>query len=66
MFKKFDIILSRLCIESAATDDAYFKRAIGNLKKYLKGNGYLLLFGLLEETFYIVGGKKLPCHYVTK
>ena len=55
IFKKFDIIFSRLCIECAATDNNHFKRAIRNLKKYMKVNGYLLLLGLLDEDFYIVG-----------
>lgn len=66
MFKKFDIIYSQLTIDSASTSDSHYKKILGNLKKYLKVNGYLLIIGILEETHYIVGEKKLPTHPVTK
>ena len=65
-FKKVDMIISRLCVESAAKDNAYFKRVFKNLKRYLKKNGHILFLGILEETYYMVGEQKLPCLSVTK
>lgn len=32
----------------------------------MKKNGYLYLFGVLEETFYMVKDQKLPCLSLTE
>jgi len=34
---------------------------IGKLASFLKPKGYLFMFGVLEETFYMVEKQRLPC-----
>lgn len=57
-FKKFDCILTALCLEAACVDFNSYQKAICNLKSLLKQNGYLVLTGVLDETFYLVGEHK--------
>lgn len=65
-FKKVDVIASSLCIEAVAQSPENYKEIIGNLKKYLKPNGYIFLIGVLDETFYMVEEQRLPCFKVTE
>lgn len=62
IFRKVDVIYSSLCLECAATSDQSYKNIVKNLKKFLKPNGYIYLFGVLEESFYDVLDQKLFCH----
>ena len=65
-FKKVEVIVSSLTMESAVVNFEHYERILQNFRKYLKPQGYIYLFGCLEETFYVVKGKKLPCLYLTE
>ena len=60
------MIASSLCIEAVAQSPENYKEIIGNLKKYLKPDGYIFLIGVLDETFYMVEEQRLPCFEVTE
>lgn len=60
------MIASSLCVEAVAQSPENYKEIIGNLKKYLKPNGYIFLIGVLDETFYMVEEQRLPCFQVTE
>jgi hypothetical protein len=60
--KPFDVVLTSLCVEVCAASEGGYKSTVAKLCKLLKPNGYLLMFGILGETFYFVGDAKF-CHF---
>lgn len=64
--KPADLIVSSLCIEAVAKDFDDWVRIIRNIKKHLKSGGHLFLFGVLEESFYMVKQQRLPCLAITE
>jgi len=55
------VIISSLCLEAVADTLDEYNLIIGRLATKIKSGGYFVLFGVLEETFYKVGEKTLPC-----
>ena len=53
--KRFDVVTTSLCIEACTTSEEHYKSTIHKLSRFLKPNGCLLMFGVLDETFYTVG-----------
>ena len=54
----FDVVSTSFCIEAAVTTEEGYRQAIVRLRKYLKPGGYLLMMGMLGETYYMVGTEK--------
>ena len=61
----FEIVSTSLCLESACTTYAEYKEAIKKLVGLLKPGGFILVFLVERETFYVVGNKKWSCLYLT-
>ena len=55
----FDAIIITLCLEEACKDFESLKMTIRKLANILKQGGHLILFILLDETFYKVGELKI-------
>ncbi len=62
----FDVVTTSLCLEAAVTSTEGYRHAITKLKKYLKPGGYILMLGVLGETFYMVGQEKFYCFSLNK
>ena len=60
--KPFDVVSTSLCVEVVATSEQQYKSAVAKLCKFLKPNGYLIMFGVVNETFYTVGDSTF-CHF---
>ena len=62
----FEIVTTSLCLEAACTASyAQYKKAVKKLVGLLKPGGFLLMFIVERQTFYVVGKKKWPCLYLT-
>ena len=61
----FEIVNTSLCLESACTTYAEYKEGVKKLVGLLKPGGFLLMFIVERETFYIIGEKKWSCLYLT-
>ncbi|XP_053125720.1 nicotinamide N-methyltransferase-like [Hemicordylus capensis] len=59
-----DCLLSSLCLEGACKDLSVYRSAVRNISSLLKPGGHLVLFGVLEETFYMVGQHQFSCLYL--
>ncbi|XP_061073747.1 indolethylamine N-methyltransferase-like [Conger conger] len=56
-----DCIVSSLCLESACKDQETYRRALGSIAALIKPGGALVLIGVLNETFYLVGQHRFSC-----
>ena len=61
----FEIVFTSLCLEAACMTYAEYKEGVKKLVGLLKPGGFLLMFIVERETFYMVGGKKWSCLYLT-
>ena len=61
----FEIVNTSLCLESACTTYAEYKDGVKKLVGLLKPGGFLLMFIVERETFYMIGAKKWSCLYLT-
>lgn len=61
----FEIVSTSLCLEAACKTIAEYKEGIKKLVGLLKPGGFLLMFIVERETFYMVGEKKWFCLYLT-
>ncbi|KAJ1197297.1 hypothetical protein NDU88_001159 [Pleurodeles waltl] len=59
-----DCLLSALCLEGACKDQETFRDALKNISSLLKIGGHLVMMGVLEETFYMVGHYKFSCLFL--
>jgi hypothetical protein len=64
--KKVDMIITSLCIEAVADTLEEYVCMIGRLSTMIKPGGHLIMFGVLEETFYKVEKQTLPCLSLTE
>lgn len=62
----FDVVTTSLCLEACVTSNEGYRHAIAKLKRYLKPGGYIVLYGVLEESFYMVGQEKFYCFPLSK
>jgi len=63
--KKFDCIMTSLCIESVATDFDSFSKIISNVSRHLlKPGGLLIMTGTLRFEFYKVGDELVTGAYL--
>ena len=62
----FDVVTTSLCLEAVVTSTEAYRHAIAKLKKYLKPGGFVLMIGVLDETFYMVGQEKFYCFPLSK
>ncbi|XP_065920857.1 indolethylamine N-methyltransferase-like [Dysidea avara] len=61
----FEIISTNLCLEAACTSYEEYKGAAKSLAKLLKPGGMFVTVSPERGTFYMFGGKKWPCLYIT-
>ena len=61
----FEIISTSLCLEAACSTYAEYKKAVKKLVSLLKPGGFLVMFSVERETFYMFGGKKWSAVYLT-
>ncbi|KAK3737775.1 hypothetical protein QZH41_012214 [Actinostola sp. cb2023] len=53
----FDVISTSLCLEAVVESEQEYKDHVAFLAKMLRPGGYLMMQGVIEETFYTVGKK---------
>ena len=63
--KPFDVVSTRLCLEACVTSEQQYKDAVAELCNMVKLDGNLCMYGMLEETFYNVGGTKFKVFHLT-
>ena len=61
----FEIVNTSFCLESACTTYAEYKEGVKKLVGLLKPGGFLLMFIVERETFYIIGEKRWSAVYLT-
>ena len=61
----FDIVSTGLCLEVVCSTYTEYKEGVKKLVRLLKPGGFLLMFTEERTTFYMVGGKKWSCLYLT-
>ncbi|XP_028401854.1 nicotinamide N-methyltransferase-like [Dendronephthya gigantea] len=64
--KPFDVLSTSLCVEVVASSEQHYKSTVAKLCKFLKPNGYLIMFGIVNETFYTVGDARFYHFGVTQ
>ena len=64
--KPFDVITTSLCLEVGVSSEQEYKSTVAKLCKLIKQNGYLCMFGVLQETFYCVGKEKFRTFPLTQ
>ena len=62
----FDVVTTSLCLEACVTSSEGYRHAIAKLKTFLKPGGFIALYGVLGETFYMVGQEKFYCFPLSK
>ena len=62
---KYEIILTSLCLEASCHSYEQYKMAVQKLAAMLKPKGFLVMFVVEEQTFYIVGQVKWKCLFLT-
>ncbi|CAI4224801.1 unnamed protein product [Auanema sp. JU1783] len=62
----FDVVVTIFCIEYCCNTYDEYKSAIKNIADQIKPGGYLVMGGILEETWCSFGGRKFSCLYITK
>ncbi|XP_042331564.1 nicotinamide N-methyltransferase-like [Sceloporus undulatus] len=61
-----DCVLSSECLEAACSDHESYRTAVKNISSLLKPGGHLVLCGVLETTFYMVGSRKFSSLFLTE
>ncbi|XP_065916898.1 nicotinamide N-methyltransferase-like [Dysidea avara] len=61
----FEIISTSLCLEAVCKTYPEYKAAVKKLVSLLKPGGFLTMFVVERQTFYMVGKKRWPCFPVT-
>ena len=61
----FEIISTSLCLEAVCKTYLEYKAAVKKLVTLLKPGGFLTMFVVERDTFYMVGKKRWPCFPVT-
>ncbi|MBN3302552.1 NNMT methyltransferase, partial [Amia calva] len=56
-----DCVLTSLCLEAACKDHPTYQQALKNVTALLRPGGVLIMIGVLNETFYVVGEHRLSC-----
>lgn len=64
--KPFDVVSTSLCLEGVASSEEHYKSCVAKLCKFLKPSGHLIMFGVLNESFYVVGDAKFHHFTVTQ
>ena len=62
----FDVVTTSFCLEVCAKSYEGYRQAIAKLKRYLKPNGHIVLFGSLGESYYIVGQERFRSFTLSK
>lgn len=61
----FEIVSTSLCLEVCCTTYPEYKKGVKKLVGLLKPGGFLIMFVVERQTFYMVGNKKWSCLYLT-
>ena len=62
----FDVVTTSLCLEVCVKSYEGYRQAIAKLKGYLKPNGHIVMFGVLGESYYMVGQERFYCFPLSK
>ncbi|XP_031563645.1 nicotinamide N-methyltransferase-like [Actinia tenebrosa] len=62
----YDVVATSLCLEAVVESEQEYKDTVTKLAKLVKPGGYLMMHGVLEQTFYTVCSKKFYTFYLTK
>ena len=62
----YDVVATSLCLEAVVESEQEYKDTVTKLAKLVKPGGYLMMHGVLEQTFYTVSSKKFYTFYLTK
>ncbi|KAI1717590.1 NNMT/PNMT/TEMT family domain-containing protein [Ditylenchus destructor] len=63
---KFDIITTFFTLEYCCNTQQEYSAAIRRVTHHLKPGGWLIMGGILEETWCSFGGRKYTCLYITR
>ncbi|XP_062995668.1 nicotinamide N-methyltransferase-like [Elgaria multicarinata webbii] len=61
-----DCLLSSLCLEGACKDLPTYRSALKNISSLVKPKGHLVLYAILEDTYYIVGQQRFSSLYLER
>ena len=61
----FEIASTSLCLEAACTSYVQYKETVKKLIELLKPGGFFLIVSPERATYYMFGGKKWSCLYIT-
>uniref|UniRef100_A0A8D0E893 Indolethylamine N-methyltransferase n=1 Tax=Salvator merianae TaxID=96440 RepID=A0A8D0E893_SALMN len=61
-----DCVISSECLESACRDHESYRAALRNMSSLLKHGGHLVLAGVLQTTFYMVGPHRFSSLFLTE
>ncbi|KAL5006071.1 hypothetical protein ScPMuIL_017229 [Solemya velum] len=62
----FDTIIASLCLEAAATDFDTYVTCLQNVTSLLRPGGYILLVGVLDQSYYDVEGTRFATAKLSK
>ncbi|VDO21719.1 unnamed protein product [Haemonchus placei] len=63
---KFDVLVTIFCVEYCCKTYEEYKMAIKNIADQINPGGFLVMGGILEETWCSFGGRVFSCLYITK
>ncbi|XP_069468874.1 nicotinamide N-methyltransferase-like [Ambystoma mexicanum] len=61
-----DCLLLEFCLEFLCSDKKKFSTGVENAACLLRTGGYLIMMGVIENTFYMVGSKRFPTLCIEK
>lgn len=63
--KPFDFVSTGLYLEACVTSERQYKSCLAKICKFLKPNGYFFTYGVLEQTYFTLGKKKISTFPLT-
>ncbi|XP_031563646.1 nicotinamide N-methyltransferase-like [Actinia tenebrosa] len=62
----YDVVATSLCLEAVVESEQEYKDTVAKLAKLVKPGGYLMMYAVISQTFYMVGSKKFSSFCLTK
>ncbi|KAK6027584.1 NNMT/PNMT/TEMT family protein [Ostertagia ostertagi] len=63
---RFDVVVTIFCVEYCCKTYEEYKKAIKNVADQIAPGGFLVMGGILEETWCAFGGRVFSCLYITR
>ncbi|CAH1776956.1 unnamed protein product, partial [Owenia fusiformis] len=57
----YDVIMTSLTLEATCESIDQYNEAVVNMSKLIRQGGHLIMFGVLNESFYVVNGERFFC-----